>query len=187
MFAKAKSIRVGFAVLTAAEFMLVFSLVGLDSASAETVFKLSGTLPDGAALSGTLTIDTIVASNSAVSSANISIGAPDSDVCTQIINQFTQSAPIVSPFTVSPIGVSRFMGTPLAVPEYFIQIMCKNSSLVVTLPNDAGGDLLGYGGGATDAATSSYGGSHLAATLTPLFDQQFIMWFFWESGGGSRP
>jgi len=144
------------AAVTAAMLVLGFCLLGLASASAQTVFAVSGTIADGSSFSGTLTIDTTVASDSAISAANITIGPPDSDTCTSISFQIR--------------------GGP---PGYEITIACTSGNdLFLTLLSDAAGDLLGYTGGPINTSFSDYvetpvtGGS-VAPVVPPTISKAF--------------
>jgi len=104
--------------------LLAFCLLGLAaaSASASTVFLVNGTLDDGSPFSGTLTIDP---TGGTITAESIVIGAPSSDTCTGIFNQFTDA----------PHG-------------YFVDLNCASGfHFHLVLGSDPAGDLLGYAGG----------------------------------------
>ena len=114
---------------------LALCLLGPASANAQTVFNVTGVLGDGSPFSGTLTIDTTVASDSALTAASITIGAPDSATCTTINFQFRD-----------PV-----------VPGYVIDLFCTPpGSIELVLESDAAGDLLGYTGGPINTDFSAF-------------------------------
>jgi len=104
--------------------LLATGLLGLAAvtASASTVFQVSGTFTDGSPFSGTLTIDTVAGT---VLAANVTIPSV-SQTCNSI-------------FTQSVAG-----GGP---GFYEVDLQCTSEKFIVFLPSDPAGDLLGYTGG----------------------------------------
>jgi len=159
MFSKMKmTMRGRSAAVTEARLVLVFCLLGLASASAQTVFNVTGTLSSTSTFSGTVTIDTITpASDAAVLTANIAIaGAPD------------------GPSTCS--GAPNFQGHGGAAGYYFNVSCTTGGPLMLTLltPLDTvNGYLFGYAGGGfnmTSTNASNFGGTEDPVTggsLTP--------------------
>jgi len=120
--------------------LLAFCLLGLAATSASaatTVFQVNGAkFTDGAALTGTITIDTAAGTVNAV---NLSVGPPDN---------FTCVAPPAGQFAIAGTGY-----------EFFV--FCSTGNLLfLNLTSDPGGDLLGYTGGPfTLGGTSVYAGA----------------------------